>query len=287
MSLSNPSNFNAVYDLDDCMSLARTRRLVRIIARPKPSFVLDHLIWEYLLSGLSALDLPRENAASGQPQDAPPAFVHIAEKPCAVDLTTPLRVAVTGPHVLFERVSEHEELCLRVVMPVPTTPASIRATVASGSSLIPSARIFFPSSATFHRCTRATSFRIRTLSSTGATRLCGGIRTTPARDAALYWLLHPHRQLYITPPKPKSALVSSTSTIAESPESPASPNKRAAGSPSDITTPPDAEPEDQKDKLPLRAMATGAGTGWGLSPDLGPPTPEGESPPARAKATER
>ncbi|KAF7378097.1 hypothetical protein MSAN_00233900 [Mycena sanguinolenta] len=213
----NPSNFNAGYDLDDRIGLAWTLPLARIIARPKLSFILDQLVWERLLSESQlrlAKTLLRDNPERvDKSKDAPPAFVHTVGQPFAMDLTAPLRVAVTGPHavittgsvypavatrggaiVRFERVEGREELRLRVVMPVPDYHDRFDSSYGDQRRLLdPVCEDFLPQFQHFPSL-RAGDLLPDPYSKSNAGDAFIWKYTNdadPARDAALYCLLHP------------------------------------------------------------------------------------------------
>ncbi|KAJ6480292.1 hypothetical protein C8R45DRAFT_1076385 [Mycena sanguinolenta] len=314
-SSRNPDNFNAGYDLDDRMGLAWTLPLARIIARPKLVFVLHQLVWEGLLSESQlrlAKTLLRDNPERVDNSKSPAAFVHTVGQPFTLDLTAPLRVAVTGPHavitasnvypavaarggaiVRFERVEGREELRLRVVMPVPDYHDRSYSSYGDQRRLpdpvcedfLPQFRGHFP------------PLRAGDLLPDPYAAARGEFVWTytndadPARDAALYCLLQPHPHPYVAPPKPEPAPLYSTTTFSTTmselsdslAEITAEPEKSGAESPSDTNAAPDDKPPTStkdEDKTPQR----GTGTGWGLPPELVPPPPEEEwVPPPRAK----
>lgn len=97
-----PSTFDQGHDLPNRHDLPWNIPLARMIGRLKLGIFVNQLVLDGLLTEEQVSKARRLLAYNPEKEDHPrPSFVHGIGQPFAIDLTVPLRIAVTGPHKVF------------------------------------------------------------------------------------------------------------------------------------------------------------------------------------------
>ncbi|KAF7368715.1 hypothetical protein MVEN_00196200 [Mycena venus] len=289
-----PARFPGGYDLENRLGLPWTIPLARMLGKSArfALFVrqleIDGFLTKVQLKQAARLLQynPERDLVNQRPGTAP-AFVHAVGQPFAIDLSVPVRVAVTGPHrvlkttvypavtsrggaiVRFERVDEdpeREELCLRVVTPLPDYHDRLRPYYGDQRPLLhPMCEDYLPE---FRHLAPLSAGDVLPDPYSKDSAPWVWKTAPPANDAALHCLLHPPEHF---PPLPFSVAASPLD-----PTLPAIPVVPPTSLPPAPSTPPLAFGiKSSSKKSPAPAVPPSPmGTGWGLPAELVPPSPE-------------